>query len=247
MSIKYNFVGKRVLVTGAGKGIGRNVAIDLAKAGAVVIALSRTQEDLDSLKQEYPTIQTVSCDVSDWKTTRKLVTSVMPIHLLVNNAAILLENHFMDVSEESLTTSFSTNVFSIVNISQIVAKGMIERGDGGAIVNLSSILSKLAGLPHCVEYSSTKGAVSMLTKCMARELSPHKIRVNAVLPTILLTNMTKVHFEEKEFIEPFLTRHPLGEYPKTQDISDVILFLLSERSGSMTGADVPVDSGLLAV
>lgn len=214
----------------------------------MVIALSRTQEDLDSLKQEYPTIETVLCDLSDWNTTRKVVTSAMPIHLLVNNAAFVVENHLMDVTEESLAITFSINVFAIVNISQIVAKGMIERGEGGSIVNLSSVLSKISTTSNTVEYSSSKGAVSTLTKCMARELSPHKIRVNSVSPTLVHTHSTNDIFEsKKDVLEFFLTRHPLGEYPTTQDISDVILFLLSDCSSKMTGADVPVDSGLLAV
>ncbi|XP_015275843.1 PREDICTED: L-xylulose reductase isoform X3 [Gekko japonicus] len=167
------FVGRRALVTGAGKGIGRAVAVALSRAGAHVVALSRTQADLDGLQKECPGIQTLCVDVGDWEATEAALNKVDDIDLLVNNAGIALLQPFLEVTKDAFDRSFSVNLRAALQISQIVARKLIARGAPGAIVNVSSQASQRAVLDHTV-YCSTKSALDMLTKTMAQELGPHK-------------------------------------------------------------------------
>ncbi|GFR71696.1 L-xylulose reductase [Elysia marginata] len=174
MDIK--FEGKRALVTGAGKGIGRDIAKALVKCGAKTVALSRTEADLASLKAECPEIDTCCIDLSDWAKARSTIESLGHFDLLVNNAGVSRVGPFLDVKEEDIDFVFGTNYKSLFNVSQTVAKSMVARKSGGAIVNLSSAASKQALQDHAV-YCSTKGAVDSLTSVMALELGPHKLPI----------------------------------------------------------------------
>ena len=121
-----SFDKKRALVTGAGKGIGRAIALALAGADAETFALSRTQADLDSLKQECEGINTVCVDLADWDATKKAVEAIGPIDLLVNNAGISILDPFLDVKPEDFDKMFAVNVKSMICVSQVVAKGMVN-------------------------------------------------------------------------------------------------------------------------
>ena len=138
MDISFN--GKRALVTGAGRGIGREIVSRLVAGGAQVVALSLTQANLTTLKQEFPSVETHCIDLSDWDKTEFLVKSLGPIDLLVNNAAIAL---LRDITQELITReefdrTMAVNVRAAICVSQIVAQGMKQRGTSGAIVNISS-------------------------------------------------------------------------------------------------------------
>nr|KAF6295447.1 dicarbonyl and L-xylulose reductase [Myotis myotis] len=128
---------------------------------------------------------------------------------------------------------------------QIVARGLIARGARGAIVNVSSQASQRALTNHSV-YCATKGAMDMLTKVMALELGPHKIRVNTVNPTVVMTPMGKANWSDPLKAKAMLDRIPLGRFAEVQNVVDVILFLLSDQSSMTTGSAVPVDGGFLA-
>ena len=143
-SRSFDFSGKRALVTGAGKGIGRATVKALVECGAEVVALSRTQSDLDSLKKEVNGIKTVCVDLQDLKSTLKEVESIGPIHLLVNNAAVAMLQPFLEVTEEAYDISMSINVKAVLFLTQAVVKGMVERGEKGSIVNISSQASCVA-------------------------------------------------------------------------------------------------------
>ncbi|GFY73236.1 hypothetical protein TNIN_418731 [Trichonephila inaurata madagascariensis] len=194
------FKGKRALVTGAGRGIGRAIALDLVKNGAHVIALSRTIEHLVTLKNEVPSIETISVDVGDWKQTETIVKELGPIDLLVNNAGISALHEVGSVTEEECDSVFAINVKAVINISQIVAKGMKERGTGGSIVNISSQAALIA-LPRHAVYCASKAALDQITKVMALELGPSKIRVNSVNPTVVLTEWEKWLGRKKVLLE----------------------------------------------
>ncbi|XP_029416933.1 L-xylulose reductase isoform X2 [Nannospalax galili] len=226
--------GRRALVTGAGKGIGRSTVQALQAAGASVVAVSRTRTDLDSLVRECPGVEPVCVDLGDWEATEKALGNVGPVDLLVNNAAVALLQPFLEVTKEACDTSF-----------QIVAKSMIARGVPGAIVNVSSQASQRALTNHSV-YCSTKSALDMLTKMMALELGPHKIRVNAVNPTVVMTPMGRTNWSDPHKAKVMLDRIPLGKFAEVENVVDTILFLLSDRSGMTTGSTVPVDGGFLA-
>ncbi|XP_033102594.1 L-xylulose reductase-like isoform X1 [Anneissia japonica] len=246
------FDGKKALVTGAGKGIGRDTVKLLAKCGADVYALSRTQSDLDSLKAEVPEIKTVCVDLSDWDSTKVAVEGCGPIDLLVNNAAIAKLEPFLEVTKEFysyylnnyfVNRTMNVNVRQLIQVSQIVARGMVERGLGGSIVNVSSQAS-LVGLTNHTVYCATKAAVDSLTKTMALELGPKNIRVNSVNPTVVNTAMGKIGWSKPEKAEPMKRRIPLGRFAEVEEVVHVILFLLSDKSSMMNGTCLPIDGGM---
>ncbi|XP_033102595.1 L-xylulose reductase-like isoform X2 [Anneissia japonica] len=237
------FDGKKALVTGAGKGIGRDTVKLLAKCGADVYALSRTQSDLDSLKAEVPEIKTVCVDLSDWDSTKVAVEGCGPIDLLVNNAAIAKLEPFLEVTKEVFDLTMNVNVRQLIQVSQIVARGMVERGLGGSIVNVSSQAS-LVGLTNHTVYCATKAAVDSLTKTMALELGPKNIRVNSVNPTVVNTAMGKIGWSKPEKAEPMKRRIPLGRFAEVEEVVHVILFLLSDKSSMMNGTCLPIDGGM---
>ncbi|XDV45156.1 hypothetical protein PO909_013295 [Leuciscus waleckii] len=171
--MEITFSGKRALVTGAGKGIGRATALALARCGSEVTAVTRTKADLDSLVQECPSIKPVCVDLSDWDATAQALKDVGPVDLLVNNAACASLQPFLEVTPDQFDMSFSVNVKAALHVAQIVARGMKERGTGGSIVNISSQASQCALKDHAV-YCATKGALDMLTRVMALELGPYQ-------------------------------------------------------------------------
>ncbi|XP_043818590.1 carbonyl reductase [NADPH] 2-like [Dromiciops gliroides] len=243
--MQINFTGLRALVTGAGKGIGRDTVKALQDSGANVVAVSRTKEDLVSLSKERPGIETVCVDLENWEATEHALGNIGPVDLLVNNAAILLIEPFLEVSKEAFDRTIHANLRSVIHLSQIVARGLIARGVPGSIVNVSSIVSR-AAIQGLTCYSSTKGAMDMLTKVMALELGPHQIRVNTVNPTVVLTPMGKKVSDNPEFVKAMKKRTPLGKFAEVEDVVHSILFLLSDKSAMINGSGIMVDGGYLA-
>ncbi|XP_027702197.1 carbonyl reductase [NADPH] 2-like [Vombatus ursinus] len=243
--MQISFSGLRALVTGAGKGIGRDTVKALRDSGAQVVAVSRTKEDLVSLSKERPGIEPVCVDLGDWEATERALGNIGPIDLLVNNAAVLLEQPFLEVSKEAFDRTINVNLRSVIQVSQMVAKGMIARGVPGSIVNVSSIVSR-AAIFCLTSYSSTKGAMDMLTKIMALELGPHKIRVNTVNPTVVLTHMGRRVTNHTELAKYLKERTPLNKFAEVEDVVNSILFLLSDKSAMTNGSGILVDGGYLA-
>lgn len=238
------FTGKNALVTGAGKGIGRATAIKLASLGAKVYGISRTESDLESLKQETPSIETTVLDITDWDATRKVVEKFGPIDLLVNNAGVIRHSHFLEVTKEDLDAQHNTNFRAAFNISQVVARGMVSRGVGGAIVNISSVAG-LRSAPDRSGYCTSKAALDMLTKSLALELGPYKIRVNSVNPTIVMTELGKRGYRDPVKRAGALARIPSGRFAEVEDVVNAVLYLLSDRSSMINGALLPVDGGMI--
>ncbi|KAM7035473.1 L-xylulose reductase isoform 3-T3 [Acridotheres tristis] len=221
-----SFRGRRALVTGAGKGIGRAVAVALSRAGARVTALSRTGADLESLTRECPGIETLCLDLADWEAVEAAVGAAGPFELLVNNAAVAELQPFLEVTRSALQRSLDVNFGAVLHVSQdpaipfffsspppsqIVARQMIAQGVQGAIVNVSSQASKRALRDHAV-YCSTKSALDMLSKVMAMELGPHKIRVNTVNPTVVMTDMGRINWSDPQKSAAMINRIPLGKF-----------------------------------
>ena len=237
-----NFSGKRALVTGAGKGIGRATAKALADCGAEVIALSRTEADLVTLKAEVPDVTTVCVDLADISSAVEAVKSLGPIHLLVNNAAIASRADFLEVTEEAYDRLMTVNVKAVLFVSQVVAKGMVERGQGGSIVNISSQASICALRSHSV-YCASKGALDMLSAVMGLELGAHGVRVNTVNPTVVLTDMGRLGWSDPKKAGDMLSKIPLGKFAEVEDVVSAILFLLSDKSAMINCTKLPVDGG----
>ena len=243
------FDGKRALVTGAGKGIGRALAIALMKGGAETYALSRTQSDLDSLKKEVPGIKTITCDISDWDLTKCILQGIIkdgPIDLLVNNAGVYLLEAVGTITEEVAMETMVTNLLAPMNIAQEVARGLKDVGRGGSIVNMSGVWGLIANsMTGGCTYAASKGGMDAMTRVMAMELGPHKIRVNSINPTGVLTDKVK-QFKESASCVKLISMIPMANFAEVEDVVHATLFLLSSKADMITGVTFPVDGGLTA-
>jgi NAD(P)-dependent dehydrogenase (short-subunit alcohol dehydrogenase family) len=238
-----NLQGKRALITGAGKGIGREIAAVLTECGAQIVALSRTQVDLDSLKAELG-CETIHADLTNADEARRAAEAAGEIDLLVNNAGISILQPFLETTVEAFDDVMAVNVRAVLVISQVIARGMIARGKGGAIVNLSSTASSVALRDHTA-YCTSKGALDQLTRMMALELGPHQIRVNSINPTVTLTPMGEMAWGDPVKSGPMLARIPLGRFAKPRQVAEAVAYLLSDQADMIHGAILPVDGGFL--
>lgn len=243
--MEVKFSNKRALVTGAGRGIGRELAKKLVLCGAEVVALSKTQANLDTLKAEVPSIHTVCVDLADWDKTKKAVEELGNIDLLVNNAGYGIINPFGTIGPEDFDRIFAVNVKAVINVSQVVAEGMKKKGKGGAIVNVSSQAGMVAFRDHAI-YGASKGALDQLTRVMALELGPHQIRVNSVNPTVVLTDMAKVGWSDPVKAADMKSKIPLGRFCDPEQVVNAIIYLLSDKSDMINGAILPIDGGYTA-
>lgn len=241
-----DFENKRILVTGAGQGIGRAIVEKLAHFESVqIVALSKTRSNLESLKKAFPQVQTLEVDVRNWTQTRDAVSSLGPVDVLINNAGVAILQPFLEVDEETCDAVFDVNVRAVINISQAVAKSMIKhKVKSGTIVNVSSVASKVALKDHTV-YCASKAALDSLTRTMALELGPHNIRVNSVNPTVVMTEMGKMAWSDPGKSGPVLNKIPLNRFSKPEEVVDVILFLAGPTSSMVNGVHIPVDGGFL--
>ncbi|XP_049868926.1 D-erythrulose reductase-like [Pectinophora gossypiella] len=239
------FKGKRILVTGGCQGIGRGIVVELWRQGANVVTLSNQPENLKNLKMEYPSIEVVSVDLRDWDKTAAVVDSLGVFDALVNNAGVAIIEPFLQCKPSSFDETMTVNAKAILNVSQIVAKKMIENGIKGSIVNISSQASKAALQDH-IAYCASKGAVDAMTRVMALELGPLGIRVNAVNPTVIMTDMGRKVWSEPAKSQPMLAKIPLGRFGEVPEVVNTVLFLLSDGSSMISGVELPVDGGFLA-
>jgi NAD(P)-dependent dehydrogenase (short-subunit alcohol dehydrogenase family) len=233
--------GKTVLVTGAGKGIGRATALLLAGAGARIVALSRTAADLDSLAGKID-CRPIVVDLSDAGATREAARAALPVDLLVNNAGTTILEPFLETSVESLDALIAVNTRAPMILTQEYARDRIARGVGGAIVNVSSNAAWMGWADHAA-YCASKGALDAMSRVMANELGRYGIRVNCVNPAITLTPMAAKAWSDPAKADPMLARMPLGRFVEPEEVAAVILFLLSDQAAMINGVSIPIDSG----
>ncbi|WP_116142013.1 SDR family oxidoreductase [Trinickia diaoshuihuensis] len=238
------FTGKRVLITGAGKGIGRSTALLLAERGAQVIALSRSAADLRALEREIG-CETHAVDLGDATAARAAAVAAQPVDLLVNNAGIARLQAFLDLDVEAFDETIAVNARAAMVVGQVCARGMIERGAGGAIVNVSSISAQI-GFPLHAAYCASKAALDALTRVMAVELGEHGIRVNSVNPTVTLTPMAEKAWGEPAKAAQMLSRIPLNRFVQPGEVAQAIAYLLGDESRMINGVSLAVDGGFLA-
>lgn len=238
-----DFAGKHVVVTGAGKGIGRAICLVLNRRGARVTAISRSAADLDALKKEIG-CETIAVDLADAEATRKAALAALPADYLVNNAGTTELEPFLDVSVENFDKLYAVNVRAPMILSQEYARDLIRRGQKGAIVNVSSISSFIGFADHAA-YCASKGALDGMSRVMANELGRHGIRVNCVNPTVTLTPMAVKAWSDPDKSGRMLSRIPLGRFAEPDEIAEVILFLLSDEASMVNGLAMPVDGGFM--
>jgi L-xylulose reductase len=237
------FQGKVVVVTGAGKGIGRSTAKLLAERGAQVVALTRTKEDIDSLESEIG-CRSIIVDLAEAAATREAARTAMPADYLVNCAGTTALDPFLDVSTETFDMIYAVNTRAPMILAQEYARDRVNRGLPGAIVNVSSVSSFIGFADHAA-YCASKGALDALTRVMANELGRHRIRVNAINPTVTLTPMATKAWSDPDKSARMLSRIPLGRFADPEDVAEVILYLLSDRAAMLNGLAMPVDGGFM--
>jgi len=235
--------GKTILVTGAGKGIGRATVEDFVTRGATVVALSRSPADLAELEAAHG-CRTIAVDLADAEATRAAVRAVLPVDYLVNCAGTTELQSVLDVTVEAFDRVMAVNCRAPMIVSQEYARDRISRGETGAIVNVSSVASFI-GVPDHAAYCASKGGLDALTRVMANELGRKGIRVNGVHPVITLTPMAVKAWSDPAKSEPMRNRIPLGRFVEPREVSSVIAYLLSDEAAMVNGVDLPVDGGFL--
>ncbi len=241
--------GKRALVTGAGRGIGRAAAAALADAGAHIVLAARSVDQLDRVRCEIEdaggTAETLVTDIADVEAARATLASLGPVDILINNAGANRPASLLDVTIEDFDAVMGINVRGAYFCAQVVAREMVAAGVAGSIVNTSSQMGHVGG-PRRTVYCTSKHAVEGMTKAMALDLAPHGIRVNAIGPTFISTPMTRPFLADPAFAEDTLSRIALGRLGEVQDVMGAVVFLASDASSLITGASLVIDGGWTA-
>ncbi|GLK74029.1 SDR family oxidoreductase [Ancylobacter dichloromethanicus] len=234
--------GQIALVTGAGRGIGRAAARALGEAGAEVVAVARTRDDLESLAAEAQgRVTPLVADVRDPAFHRQI--EAMPrLDILVNNAGGNRPKMMVDVDDDTLDWMIDLNIRSVYQVARAATRAMRA---GGVIINMSSQMGHV-GSPRRTVYCMTKHAVEGLTRAMAVELAPSGIRVVSVAPTFVVTPMTEGMFADPAFRDFVYGMVPMKALPEPCDIAHAIVFLASPAARFITGDSLRVDGGWTA-
>ncbi len=241
--------GKRAIVTGAGRGIGLAAAAALADAGADVVLVARSKDEIEAaaaaMRERGGKAEAMACDVTDIEAVRRLVMENELFDILVNNAGSNRPAPFIDVKIEDFDFVMGLNVRAAFFVAQAVAKRLSDASRPGSIVNISSQMGHVGG-PRRTVYCTSKAAIEGLTKAMAVELGPQKIRVNALAPTFIETPMTRPFLADNAFRQSVLDKIKLGRLGQVEDLMGAIVFLASDASALVTGTSLLVDGGWTA-
>src|SRR6266852_2249706 len=241
--------GKMALVTGAGRGIGRAVALALAAAGAELALVSRTLSELDEVAHVSTTgggkASALPFDVTRSDAVRDTIAGLGHLDILVNNAGLNRPQPFLEVDEPTLDLLLDLNVRAAFLVAQAAARLMVAKGSG-VIISMSSQMGHVGSDLNRTVYVTTKHAVEGLTKAMAVELAPKGVRVVSIAPTFITTPLTKPFFEDPVFRRWVLDRIPVGRLGTVEEVAQAVVFLASPAAALVTGSSLLVDGGWTA-
>lgn len=243
----FSLSGKVALVTGGGSGLGYGISKAFVEANAKVIITGRREGVLKEACSEHPdNMFYVVNDITETETIPGLVSSVEKeygeLDILVNNAGINMKKDFLDVTDEEFDNILKTNLHGTFALSREVGRHMVQRGKG-SIINITS-MAAMYGIPQVTAYTASKTGVLGLTRSLAVDLSPHGVRVNAIAPGFIKTQMLENAFNsDPDRRNKVLSRTPLQELGSPEDIAYAAVYLASDASKYITGVNLPVDGG----
>lgn len=243
LAARFGLAGKRVLVTGASRGIGRALALGLAHAGAELILAARDIQAVDSLADEIGA-RRLRLDQRDLTSINDAIAEAGPVDVLINNAGVEEVRPSLEVDEALWDKILDTNLKGAFFVARGVAKAMAE-GTGGAIINLASLTS-FVGVAGAVPYTASKSGVLGMTRALSTEWAARGIRVNAIAPGYFQTGMTDVFYENKDWVAAMTAKVPMGRLGALDDLVGAAVFLASDAARYISGQCITVDGGYLA-
>lgn len=243
--------GQTAIVTGGAQGIGLGCVRSLVGEGARVAIADLNFEVAQAAAREFgDKVIAIACDVADGSAVAAMVEkaerTLGPVSVLVNNAGIAIGGDFLELPVESFEKVLKVNLVGTFQVTQAVARRMVKAKLVGSIINLSSVNAVVA-IPNIAAYCASKGGIAQLTKASALALAPHGIRVNAVGPGSIMTDMLKGVASSEAAMKMVMSRTPLGRIGDTREVGDVVAFLASSRSSYITGETIFIDGGRLAL
>ena len=245
----FDLTNQRAIVTGASRGLGHHFALTLARAGAQVALAARGIDRLEEAVKEIGEFGgcaiAIQVDVTDSKSVKACVetaeNTLGPINILVNNAGIAVTKPMLEHTEEDWDSVLDTNLKGVWLMGQEVARCMVRGGQDGTIINIASVLGE-RGIAQLPGYCASKGGIINLTRAMAVELAPHGIRVNAIAPGYIETDMNRQFFATQAG-QRLIKRIPQHRLGQVEDLDGVLLLLASDASRYMTGSIITIDGG----
>lgn len=241
--------GKRALVAGASSGIGQACAVALAEYGAEVTLAARSADKLrdtaEQLRAEGHAVNVLPLDVSDVAATEAAVAAHGPFDILLNSAGLAIHSPALETAEADFDAVAGLNFKGAYFLTRAVARGLIEAGKPGSLINISSQMAKVGGIDRAV-YSATKHAVEGFTKSMAIEWGPKGIRINTICPTFIVTPLTRQTFDRPERRQWVEDKIKLGRVGEVEDIMGAAVFLASDAASLVTGTALLIDGGWTA-